>query len=244
MAKANPLLILLCLATMAAAPPRSDLALTPRPPIAPGVDALPRISHPTGSRIGRINRALDADDARIRAALAECRRDAGKGTEAYWRRAVSVAMRGPRYLAISISDNTDCGGAHPNQDIFALVFDLRTGRPVDWRHLLGKSLAGTTSADEADDETPLRVVASPELTGFFLAALAEGGNPECEADLRAIPGPLHFIVWPDAKDDALELYSQDVPFVLGPCAGPASIPTPSLRKAGADPALLRALAAE
>lgn len=115
-----------CAGVMAtgAASAQSVARLVPQPGIAAGLAAFPRL--PPGSpEVVRINDALSAADARVRAAANECRAalaasDPGPGRHA-WTRRVSVAMRGPRYLVLVADDYADCGGLHPNAYQFALV---------------------------------------------------------------------------------------------------------------------------
>ena len=78
-----------------------------------------------------INTALQRLDRPAARAAHECRTE-GPPSSGYRSRAVSVTMAGPRFLSIVIVDDAFCGGAHPETATLSLVYDLRTGRPVDW----------------------------------------------------------------------------------------------------------------
>ena len=111
-----------CVASALAQAPASSLAvLASEPAIAPGVDSLPRVvAGPAVSAESaqRINSNLSQYDAPMKFAARECIKPAnpigGEPThDLYWKRAVRISMRGPRYLSLISSDNYDCGGVHP-----------------------------------------------------------------------------------------------------------------------------------
>ena len=68
------------------------------PPLEKNVAAFPRIVAPADPAQRRINEALNGRDAQVQIAARSC---AGGG----WSRVISVAMRGPGYLALVAQDS-------------------------------------------------------------------------------------------------------------------------------------------
>jgi hypothetical protein len=155
-------------------------------------------------------------------------------------------MAGPRYLALVAHDDESCGGAHPDQSRTALTYDLETGRPVDWRQLLGPRLVSSTETDNVIDGTVIGLVSSPELRRLYVQALKSAAGrdagwwKDCD-DVLADP-ELRFSVWPDAKRRAVMLEPELVHAVQA-CGGDAAISPGTLRAVGASPELLSGLAA-
>jgi len=179
-----------------AAPAWADGPVRLRPGRSPsrGVQAMPRVmaGATTAVRV-RVNAALAAADARVRAAVGKCLLPdaASAGLTLDWTRHVSVTQTGPRWLAILASDEAWCGGPHPSAGVFALVFDLRTGRPPDWtRLLLPPSLTGDAVVETAADGTPVGLVSSAAL----LQRAKDAAEPECAGVLDADSG--RFMLWP------------------------------------------------
>lgn len=142
------------------------IVLKPSPVLAPGLDAFPRLVETPGSRTAkRINRALAQGDARVQEAAKECHLGAEEaaardgrpvgGEDGDWSRTITVTMRGPRYLSLLATDGWFCGGAHPDNSMVALVYDLAAGAPVNWKRLLPAALAQDTTTDTAGDGTVL-----------------------------------------------------------------------------------------
>lgn len=100
------------------------------PPIEKGVAAMPLIADPVDESEKRINTALKRLDANVRKAIGACKGD--EGAPADWERSVEVPMHGPGYVSFVISDDASCGGAHPSTGTMSIVYDLKTGRPIDW----------------------------------------------------------------------------------------------------------------
>lgn len=230
------------------------LRLLPQPTVAPGVAAFPRLSS-DAPQAGRINQALAAADARARGAARACREEAAgspRGAAAGgrqvqgWTRRITVAMRGPRYLALVTDDDADCGGLYPNAGRVALVYDLRTGNPPDWSRLLPRSLAGTASVETAMDGTPMGMVGSDALKSLYLMAARAAAvkvDPGCEEALQQLAGP--FTLWPDmgrgGKPGGLVLLPGPLPHASAACGVPALIAVATLRQLGVQPGLLDAI---
>lgn len=217
-------------------------ALVSRADLRPGVAALPRLRDASSSA-RRINQALNAADERARLAAEDCDAQTaearGDKTEPAWQRTVTVAMRGPRYLALVASDNWYCGGAYPDTSRFALVYDLNTGEPVNWMRLLPKTLVRAAAMDTAGDGTRLGVIDSPQLTALYLKM--RKADADCMDALRS--QSLTFLLWPDAKQEGLAMEPSNLPHVIAACGGEVLIPLQSLRALGVDAGLLNAIAA-
>lgn len=234
------------------------IRLVAQPDIAPQAAAFPRLA-PNEPQAARINTALDAADARAKVAADECRAQieyhttdgllAGggrldTGRVLGWTRAIAVAMRGPRYLALVTTDYADCGGIHPNTDSVALTYDLRTGQPPNWPALLPKRLVQTVTIEQAMDGTPLGMVASPELRSLYLAAAREPAaavSESCMPALLDLAGP--FMLWPDATQRGIVVRPSRLPHAAAACGVPVVIGVDVLRSRGVQPALLDAIGA-
>jgi hypothetical protein len=218
----------------AAAPPALKLS-------AHAKGALPRILAPATPSTAKINAALATLDRRWAGFVKECKAG-GKDNEAS--RTVVVSMAGPRFLSLVASDEESCGGAHPDNSTLALVYDLTTGRPVDWRQLLGPRLVTATRTDTVIDGSGIGVARSAGLSRLYQRALKKRPDydpawwKECEETLTA--DDLDYVLWPDAKTHGLVAEPQVV-HAVAPCAEDVTIPAAELRQAGADPALISAL---
>lgn len=215
------------------------VALQASPALAPGLAAFPRlVAAPAGSAAARINAALGRGDGRARKAAADCRAAGGK--DGAWSRTVGVTMRGPHYLSLVAVDEWYCGGAHPDTGTTALVYDLDTGAPVNWRRLLPPALVEGTATDTAGDGTVLGKVLSAALrTRYVKAATAQSIDPDC-TDVLADPG-LGFLLWPDADADGLAVQPAGLPSAVAACGPPIVIPLAELRTLGVDAGLLQAI---
>ncbi len=230
--------------------------LIAQPDIVPGDMAFPRIA-PGEPQAARINQALEAADARARTAAEECRSQIGssgtagllaggsvdKGRTLGWSRRITVAMRGPRYLALVTHDYADCDSLYPNADSIALTYDLRTGQPPDWSVLLPRRLVQRATVELAMDETPLGMVDSPALRSIYLAAVSRAAkaiSPNCMGALSQMAGP--FMLWPDARQGGLMIQPLRLPHASAACGVPALMGIDMLRRHGVQPALLNAIA--
>lgn len=216
-------------------------------PVAAGLAAFPRLA-PGMPQAARINAALAAADARVRTAAEECRaeaaRDATGRDMAGWTRSITVAMQGPRYLALVADDYSDCGGLYPNAERFALVYDLRTGLPPNWPRLLPKALVETVSVEAGFDTTPFGMVGSPALKSIYLAAVQTAAakvDSRCPETLQQLAGP--FMLWPDARQGGIAVQPSRLAHAAAACGVPVTISAAALRRLGVDAALLDAVEA-
>jgi hypothetical protein len=217
--------------------------LNPRP-LAKDIAAMPQIAAPSDDAQRRINAALQRLDATVRAAAADCRKSAEgpDAADAGWSRSVEVAMAGPVYLSLVIRDDAFCGGAHPNTATMSIVYDLRSGRPVDWRKLLPSSLTGKVALAEGMDGTRMVTLASPQLQALYLKGYRKtelGTDPQC-TDAVATDDPPASMVWLDARQGGLAVQF-DLAHVVQACANPVVIPAAVLRSEGADAGLVSAI---
>jgi hypothetical protein len=213
--------------------------LKPSATIAKGVAAFPRIvTTPDDKAAQRINQALDKRDVQAKNEIKDCRSNVSKASDADYERTVTVTMRGPRYLSFLANDSADCGGAHPDTSDMALVYDLGTGSPVNWQHLLPKAMVQSVSTDTVIDGTNIGYLTSRTLQDLYLKA-ASPIDPDCK-DVLNDPD-LNLSLWPDAKEDGIAVEPGDLPHVVIACADTMVIPTATLRPLGVDAALLDAI---
>ena len=223
-----------------------DLVLVKQQPVAKNIAAMPQISHPADEPQRRINAALRQLDSAVERAASDCRKEAEgpAAAGAYWSRTVAVPMSGPSYLSIVITDDAFCGGAHPDTATMSIVYDIRSGRPVDWAKLLPPSLTGKIALAKGMDGTCMVTLASPELQKLYLNAYRHsdsGRDAEC-LDAVTTGEPPASMVWLDAKQGGLAVQF-DLSHVVQSCAIPMIIPASVLSAEGADAAMVAAIRA-
>ncbi len=194
-------------------------------------DAYPHIAAPADDAELKINAAVSRLDARLVKSVAECRKNGGRG--ANWSRKIEVTMRGPRYLSYTITDNADCGGAHPAIGATAIVYDLTTGAPVDWPQLLPPQLVGAVALNETMDGTKMVTLQSKRLYELYMQQYRLGsraGDKDCiEAMQEAgADGPPAITPYLDARTGGLGI-EFDVAHVVEACADPVVLPLATLR---------------
>jgi hypothetical protein len=212
------------------------------PPVRQNVASMPQIIDPADAAESRINAALGQLDATVRKAANDCKDADNK--PGYWERTIDVPMRGPGFISFLITDSVDCGGAHPNVSTMSIVYDLRSGTPVDWTQLLPASLTGTPALQQGADGTRMITLASQRLFELYLAEY--GKLSTADADCRQViadsgsSAPPAMMAWLDAKAGGLAVQF-DLPHAVQACALPVVIPLATLRAEGAQPALLDAV---
>ncbi len=239
-------LALTCL--LAAGAHAGTLTMTRPAALRKDVAAFPKIARPGDPAQSRIDEALARLDAALPRAIHECRTMSGgpAAADAYWTRTITVTMAGPRFLSFMIVDDAFCGGAHPNTADWGVVYDLTTGRPVDWTRVLPPSLTGKVTLEEGMDNVRTVRLASPRLHALYLAgygATDQGSNSDCRDAVTQTPDtPPPSSVWLDAAKGGLAVQF-DVAHVAQACALPVVIPLATLKAEGASPELIAALAA-
>jgi hypothetical protein len=136
------------------------------PPVGKKAAAMPLVADPSDDAERRINAALKRLDASLRKAIAGCK--GSDGAPGDWERKVEPTMRGPGYLSFVIRDMSFCGGPYPPSGTMSIVYDLRTGYPVDWTHLTPPSLTGKVSLNPGMDGTKMVTLASHRLFSLYL----------------------------------------------------------------------------
>lgn len=224
-----------------------SVSLEVPPDLARGLSAMPPIANPVDEAESGINAALRRLDTKVVKAAADCRANGAKTST--WERSVDAAMRGPRFLSYVVTDNTYCGGAHPNVSTWSIVYDLASGAPVDWTNLLPASLTDKVALAEQADGTKIVTLASKRLHTLYLdryrpdtRGSKDDADKECrEAVAETFDGkPPAMMAWLDAKGDGLALQF-DLAHVVQACADAVVIPTSVLRSEGASATLTDAI---
>ena len=140
---------------------QKTLKLMSGPQIRVGVAALPRIAAPNAAE-AKINAALDRQDLWVRKAAEGC-----SGPDMYWKRVVEVTKSGPALLSVLVSDSGDCGGVHPFDETFPLVYDLRTGDVVRWDEVFPKGRVEDVNGS-SNDGMPWTTMRSKRLQALYV----------------------------------------------------------------------------
>ena len=216
--------------------------------IAHEVAAMPRIAEPTDEAQRTINAAVARLDGGVRKAIADCRAQGGK--DADWSRGITTPMLGPRFLSYVISDSRFCGGAHPDTSTMSIVYDLQSGKPVDWTKLLPPALTGKLALADGMDGTKMVTLSSPTLYALYLTGYrhsAEDASHQEDRDCHDAvaqadaSSPPTMMAWLDAKAEGLAVQF-DLAHVVQACADPVVIPMAALKVLGAQPVLTDAIA--
>ncbi len=221
------------------------------PSVAKEAAAMPQIANPSDDAQRRINAELKGLDATLSKAIRACKAQGGGPGE--WTRNVKPTMRGPGYLSYVITDTSYCGGAYPSVGTMAIVYDLRTGAPVDWTRLLPASLTGRVALVRGMDGTRMVTLSSARLLSLYLSGyerairlpgtdIAAEDLDTCKEAVRQSVDPPAMMAWLDAKSGGLAVQF-DLPHAAQACAVPVVIPGAILRGDGANPALVEAIQA-
>lgn len=237
----------LALGGNAQTPAAGSLRVEPVKQLRKGVDAWPLIADPATPAARRVNEILARLNHRLAQSLHDCDADyqswlkaAGPLPDgqnqipAHWLRTIEVTMEGPRFLSLVASDETFCGGAHPNADRMAMVFDMATGAPVNWTEMVAKSTDASAYADSVSDGSTVGALVLPALEKMNLAA--------ADADCKdAFQDPQSFLIWPDAKHGTLVAQPFDLPHAVQACAKEIDLTMDQAHKLGFDESLLAAI---
>ena len=228
---------------------QDSVTLEPTKQLRKGVDAWPLLAHAATPAQQHVNVILNHLNATMAGSLKDCDanyRDWAKqvnqpltgknAVEDDWQRTITVTMTGPRFLSIVAVDGyVFCGGAHPDSDTLAMVFDLTTGRPVNWTILIAQSADASSFSDSIADGTTVGALVVPALKAMTLAK----ADPDCK---DAFPDPLSYQLWPDAKAGTLVAEPFDLPHVVAACADDLALTPDQARKLGFDETILNAIA--
>lgn len=230
--------LLACLTGFSAATGQEPVVtLLPRPDLAPGFAALPRLGDamPAAARI-------NADLARIDARALEGSGDCRAGERSDWARWVTRDFSGPEFLGLSEGNDFYCdGAAHPDQFQHRYTWDLATGAPVDWTALLPASLGLAPAYPMGRRRSDADPYASAALVRLYVAHIPGARDPECTH--FAQDPHLSFTFALNATDHALAMFPAGYAYVDRPCADMAMIPADTLQRLGAAPRLTQALLA-
>lgn len=226
----------------------ASIKLAPVNQLRKGVDVWPLIQGDNGPVATRINATLTRLNNTMLDSLKQCDADyrdwakqvnqpltGENAVDKDWQRAVAVTMTGPGYLSLVATDNyVFCGGAHPNTDTFALVFDLSTGRPVNWMNLVAKSANASAFSDSITDGTKVGAMILPALRAITIAK----ADKDCK---DVFDDSLSYQLWPDAKTGTLVAEPFDLPHAVAACADDLQLTLDQARKLGFSESLLSAI---
>jgi hypothetical protein len=216
--------------------PQVDTAARPTGTGPLDIEAFPRLADTTPA-ITRINAALDRADGRAVKAAQECIASDAKHSD--WSRSIDMTMAGPRFVSFVSHDDSFCGGPHPNGSTFALVYDLTSGRPVDWTKLLPARFGGKPGTTEAADGTVLGTLSSPQLKALYIREM----KPDADCKDTLNDTDFNFMFWPDAQAGGLVMDQEDLPHSAQACGGSLTLSTKTLHEMGADAGLIDAIEA-
>jgi hypothetical protein len=191
------------------------------PEIRKGVASLPRIWAPNIAE-AKINAALGRQDLWVRKAAEAC-----SGPDMSWKRVVEITKSGPALLSVLVSDSADCGGVHPFDEAFPLVYDLRTGDAVRWDKIFPKGRAEEVDTS-SNDGMPWITIRSKRLQALYVAMYKSQGD--CSIEVVAEVTGFH--LYPDEKTHALRIFPAELPQVAHPCAGSLALGAKELQTLG------------
>jgi hypothetical protein len=213
-----------------------------------GVDAFPLIAHASTAAEQNVNATLNQLNERMANTLKDCDgsyRDWAKqvdqpltgknAVEGDWERKITVTMTGPRFVGMVAIDSVFCGGAHPDSDTLAIVFDLTTGGPMNWMTFIAESADVSAYSDSNSDGTTVDALIIPALRPLTIAHASE----ECK---DAFQNPQPYQLWPDAKSGTLTAEPFGLPHVVAACADDLKLTLDQARKLGFGETLLSAIA--
>ncbi len=208
------------------------------------VDGWPLIEAPTSPATQRINATLTQLNLQLKDSIRTCdanyrawaddARQVLRGKNSVsndWIRTVSVTMTGPEFLSmVATDDYIFCGGAHPDNNTSAMVFDLRTGDAVDWIKLIAPSAGASV------------VSGSGAKGAVVLAALRTMSVDAAEADCRgAFEDKQAYVLWPDTRQGSLMAMPVNLPHDVQACATELTVTLPQAKQMGFSEALLDAI---
>lgn len=210
------------------------------PAIGENVDSFPRVvpnENVSPPMAAALNSRFDRLDSDMRKGLHDCKTGARKmhqDDSAFdYEHKLSVSMRGPRYLSVLVSDAYFCGGAHPENNDEALVYDVTTGAAIDWLTML----PGSSIGYKAEDTSHSSSVIWPPLQQLAL----EQADDDCKDIYRE--KNLSFILWPDADQGAIVAEADGLSHISSAlCGEQVVLDIPSAQRLGISPALLSLLA--
>ena len=225
-----------------------SVKLKPIKQLRKGVDAWPLIADASTPAERNINATLTRLNERMVKSLVDCDRSyrewakmmdqplAGKDAQqGSWEREITITMTGPGFLSMVAKGSAFCGGAHPDDDTRAIVFDLTTGRPVDWVNLIAESAKASTYSDSNSDGTEVHALIVPGLQSLTIAHASE----DCK---DAFDDRQSYQLWPDAKSGTLVAEPFGLAHAVVACADDLRLTLDQAGKLGFDEMLLSTIA--
>jgi hypothetical protein len=209
------------------------------------VDLWPLLVHPATPGEQRINATLERLNRSLEKALGDCDRnylswakqtgnESKTNATGVWTRTVEVTMNSARFLSLVAREELYCGGAHPDEDRMAMVFDRTTGRPMNWTAAFPPSAGASHTTDTVADGSLIGALVLPAMMRMLLDA----ADAECK---EAFLDPQGFVIWPDAKRRVLVAEPFDLPHAAQVCVNEIDLTMGQARALGFDEALLRAI---
>jgi hypothetical protein len=200
---------------------QKPLKLVWGPEIRKGVAALPRIVAPNTAE-AKINAALDRQDLWVRKAAEAC-----SEPDMFWKRVVEVTKSGPALLSVVVSDSADCGGVHPFNELFPLVYDLRTGDTVRWGKVFPEGMVEVANTS-ANDGMPWITIRSKRLHALYVANYKS--RVDCSIEIAGEVTEFH--LYPDEKANALQIFPAVLLQAALPCADSFALGAKELQTLG------------
>ena len=221
-----------CLSAQQFVPVKGPVTLRELPPVEKGVAAFPRLVAGPAVSVAiaaKINASLQRLDNAVSGAAQDCREQfqESKGTRSTdaWTRTIRVTMKGPMFYSVEAADLQYCGGAYPNADTLPMVYDLATGKPLDWLTVLPTDASATT--DSALDGTTVGLVTWDKLNVLALKAASK----ECREVLKEQES-MRFLLSLDGRAGGLIVRVFGLPHVIAACEEPFTIPAAQTKQMG------------
>ena len=207
-------------------------------PLAPDLASLPRIAGSDPVAV-KINQALKQEEENILLDRQECLAEPNSDFAAW----SNVTMNGPEFLSIWQSSDFSCGGPHPDNAQFVLLFDLKTGEALDPYTLLPREMRPDKPklGRYPGDETSF-ILYRPLQNLYTSRAVLDPLMPKECLDIFAKDRWMHFLLWPDAKEHALIIQPDGLAHAEAYCAEALPVPLDVLRQLHAPLRLIDALA--
>ena len=204
------------------------------------VDLWPLIASPKTVAERKVNAILGRWNDQVGEDVRSCDqglRDSGFSTSEGdgLNRTVTVRMNGPRFLSMVAEEGFFCGGAHPDGDTLALVFDLKTGELVRWNEL-NPAVSGSSAPADPEKGEPSLAVFVPGLLDSYRKDAGKDCTDAFEENQK-------FLLWPDAKKGALIAQASGLAHVDIPCVNEFALSAEQARALGFSSELLDAIKA-
>jgi hypothetical protein len=233
-------LLISCFTMLVQAVAQAPVRLSPIWKIRKGVDAWPMILDPKNDAEQRINGHLSELNYKLTHSLKDCgtNYDDGEGGS-FLVRHTKVTMLGPVFLSLVAKMDLKCSGGHPYSFTDVVVFNLRTGEPVDPRSWFLPSLQASLS--EGSEEYPTQenppLEKSVLVTGL-LKAYQEATDHSCDEAYRPNQS---FLVWPDANSGRVMVQASHLGGCCQACGVEVGLTLEQARKFGFSETFLQAI---